>query len=198
MQKYLARRLLLAIPTLLGLTLLIFGIMRILPGDPLATFIVGDYERRLSPAEIALIKKGLGLDRPLAAQYGMWMREVLTGSFGLTLHRKDPIINFIKSRGAISAEIGILAVVVSWIMGLPVGILSAVRPNSIWDMMASSTTVLFLAIPNFWLVLLIVLLTLTVWGYHPPLVSVHFGKTLGLTSRLLSARLWYWQRRWPL
>ena len=174
MQKYLARRLLLAIPTLLGLTLLIFGIMRILPGDPLATFIVGDYERRLSPAEIALIKKGLGLDRPLAAQYGMWMREVLTGSVGLTLHRKDPIINFIKSRGAISAEIGILAVVVSWIMGLPVGILSAVRPNSIWDMMASSTTVLFLAIPNFWLVLLIVLLTLTVWGYHPPLVSVHF------------------------
>ncbi len=152
---------------------MIFGIMRILPGDPLATFMAGDYMRRLGPDEIALIKRDLGLDRPLAVQYGTWMRDVLTGSFGKTFHRKDPIIDLITSRGAISAEIGILAVVVSWVMGLPVGILSAVRPDSIWDKIASSTTVLFLAIPNFWLGLLIVLVTLTFWGYHPPLVSVH-------------------------
>ena len=172
MQRYLARRMLLAIPTLFGLTLMIFGIMRVLPGDPLGTFMTGDYIRIMSEEEIALIKRDLGLDRPLAVQYGMWMRDVLTGSFGKSFHRKDPIINTITSRGAISAEIGILAVAVSWIMGLPVGILSAIRPNSIWDMLASSTTVLFLAIPNFWLGLLIVLVTLTFWGYHPPLIGV--------------------------
>ena len=106
-------------------------------------------------------------------QYGTWIRDVMTGSFGKTFHRKDPIIDLILSRGAISMEIGILAVIISWIMGLPVGILSAIRPNSLLDMTSSSTAVLFLAIPNFWLGLLIVLLTLTLWGYHPPLVSVH-------------------------
>ena len=147
--------------------------MRILPGDPLATFMAGDYMRRLGPDEIALIKRDLGLDRPLPVQYGTWIRDVATGSFGKTFHRKDPIIDLILSRGAISMEIGVLAVILSWIMGLPVGILSAVRPNSILDMTSSSTAVLFLAIPNFWLGLLIVLLTLTLWGYHPPLVSVH-------------------------
>lgn len=152
---------------------MIFGIMRILPGDPLATFMAGDYMRRLGPDEIALIKRDLGLDRPLPVQYGTWIRDVATGSFGKTFHRKDPIIDLILSRGAISMEIGVLAVILSWIMGLPVGILSAVRPNSILDMTSSSTAVLFLAIPNFWLGLLIVLLTLTIWGYHPPLVSVH-------------------------
>lgn len=152
---------------------MIFGIMRILPGDPLATFMAGDYMRRMGPDEIALVKKDLGLDRPLPMQYGTWIRDVMTGSFGKTFHRKDPIIDLILSRGAISMEIGILAVIISWIMGLPVGILSAIRPNSLLDMTSSSTAVLFLAIPNFWLGLLIVLLTLTLWGYHPPLVSVH-------------------------
>ena len=173
MQKYIARRALLAIPTLFGLTVLIFAIMRVMPGDPLATFVDGDYEARLTEEQIALMKKDLGLDRPLVVQYASWMRDVLTGSFGYTLHRKEPIIEIVKMRGMISAEIGLIAVIVSWIIGLPVGILSAIKPNSIWDMLASSTTVLFLAIPNFWLGLLIVLIAITFWNYHPPLVGVH-------------------------
>jgi peptide/nickel transport system permease protein len=85
---------------------------------------------------------------------------------------KAPIIDTIKTRGVISAEIGMIAVAISWIIGLPVGIISAIRPGSVLDMATSFTTVLFLAIPGFWLALLILLSTVTYWGYAPPRVGV--------------------------
>ena len=174
MQQYVARRLLLAVPTLIGLTVMIFAIMRVLPGDPLVAFLDPGQMRFMSDEEIALIKESLGLDRPLVVQYGEWMRDVLTGSFGkTTFASKSPTINIIRSRGVVSAEIGIIGVAISWIIGLPVGILSAIRPNSVGDMFTSSTTVLLLAIPGFWLALLILLSTINLWGYGPPIVGVH-------------------------
>ena len=96
------------------------------------------------------------------------------GSFGYSQSRGgEPIRDLILSRGVISAEIGILSVLLSWVIGLPVGMLSAIKPNSIWDKLASTTTVLFLALPNFWLGLLIVLAWVVWWGYHPPFVGVN-------------------------
>ena len=160
-----------AIPTLIGLTMMIFCIMRILPGDPLGTFMTGDYFRIMSDEEVELLREDLGLNKPLYLQYWEWVRDVMTGSFGRSHHRNDPIINTISTRGIISLEIGILAVLFSWVLGLPVGIISALKPNSLSDVTASTTTVLFLAIPNFWLGLIIILFTVTLWGYHPPLVA---------------------------
>ena len=97
----------------------------------------------------------------------------MNGSFGNAMFgAKAPVINTIKNRGVTSAEIGIIAVAISWIIGLPVGIISAVRPGSFLDMFTSFTTVLFLAIPGFWLALLILLATVTYWGYAPPRVGV--------------------------
>jgi peptide/nickel transport system permease protein len=161
----------LAIPTLIGLTMMIFCIMRILPGDPLGTFMTGDYFRIMTDEEVELLREDLGLNKPLYLQYWEWVRDVMTGSFGRSHHRNDPIINTINTRGIISLEIGILAVLFSWVLGLPVGIISALKPNSLSDVTASTTTVLFLAIPNFWLGLIIILFTVTLWGYHPPLVA---------------------------
>jgi len=173
MRQYIIRRVILSIPTLIGLTLLIFGTMRILPGGELAGYVDEAVDVNLTEAEIAQIKKDLGLDRPLLVQYLSWMRDVLDGSFGYTMFRSgEPIRDLILSRGLISAEIGIFAVIFSWVIGLPVGMLSAIKPNSIWDKLASTTTVLFLALPNFWLGLLIVVVGVTVWGYHAPFVGV--------------------------
>ena len=173
MRQYITRRLILSIPTLIGLTLLIFAAMRILPGGGLGGYADDAVEENLTEAEIALMKKDLGLDRPLYVQYLSWMGDVLDGSFGYTMFRtEEPIRDLILSRGVISAEIGILAVIFSWVIGLPVGMLSAIKPNSIWDKLASTTTVLFLAVPNFWLGLLLVLIGVIVWGYHAPFVGV--------------------------
>jgi peptide/nickel transport system permease protein len=173
LQKYVIRRTLLAVPTLMGLTVMIFGIMRVLPGDPIDAYLDPGAMAVMSPLQIAAIKKDLGLDRPLIVQYGSWMGDILNGSFGNSLFgAKAPIIDTIKSRGVISAEVGIIAVAISWIIGLPVGIISAIRPGSFLDMATSFTTVLFLAIPGFWLALLIMLSIVTYFGYAPPRVGV--------------------------
>ena len=173
MQKYVTRRLLLAIPTLIGLTVMIFSIMRVLPGDPLVAYLDPNQMVAMSEAELAAIRKDHGLDRPLIVQYADWMGDVLNGSFGNAMFgAKAPVINTIKNRGVTSAEIGIIAVAISWIIGLPVGIISAIRPGTVLDMATSFTTVLFLAIPGFWLALLILLATVTYWGYAPPRVGV--------------------------
>ncbi len=158
---------------MIGLTMMIFAIMRVLPGDPLVAYLDPRQMTAMSDEEIALIRKDLGLDRPLAVQYADWMGDVLTGSFGNAMFgAKAPVINTIKNRGITSAEIGIIAVAISWIIGLPVGIISAIRPGTVLDMVTSFTTVLFLAIPGFWLALLILLSTVTYWGYAPPRVGV--------------------------
>ena len=175
MKGYVARRFLLMIPTLFGLTVLIFGAMRVLPGGGLGAFVVDDMvSQQLTDVQIQAIKRELGLDRPLYIQYYTWIRDVFDGSFGYSQSRAgEPVRDLILSRGIISAEIGILAVLLSWVIGLPVGMLSAIKPNSIWDKLASTTTVLFLAVPNFWLGLLIVLAWVVFWGYHPPFVGVN-------------------------
>ena len=174
MRTYVLRRILLTIPTLFGLTVLIFGAMRVLPGGGLGAFVVDDMvSQQLTDVQIQAIKRELGLDRPLYIQYSSWMRDVFDGSFGYSQSRGgEPIRDLILSRGVISAEIGILSVLLSWVIGLPVGMLSAIKPNSIWDKLASTTTVLFLALPNFWLGLLIVIAWVVWWGYHPPFVGV--------------------------
>ena len=175
MKGYITRRFLLMIPTLFGLTVLIFGAMRVLPGGGLGAFVVDDMvSQQLTDVQIQAIKRELGLDRPLHVQYYTWIRDVFDGSFGYSQSRAgEPIRDLILSRGIISAEIGILAVLLSWVIGLPVGMLSAIKPNSIWDKLASTTTVLFLALPNFWLGLLIILCWVVFWGYHPPVVGVN-------------------------
>ena len=174
MRTYVLRRILLTIPTLFGLTVLIFGAMRVLPGGGLGAFVVDDMvSQQLTDVQIQAIKRELGLDRPLYIQYSSWMRDVFDGSFGYSQSRGgEPIRDLILSRGIISAEIGIFSVLLSWVIGLPVGMLSAIKPNSIWDKLASTTTVLFLALPNFWLGLLIVIAWVVWWGYHPPFVGV--------------------------
>ena len=168
---YIVKRVLIAIPTIFGVTVLIFLIMRALPGDPLSVFYDPSQIVIMSDAERASIMAELGLDRPLVVQYTKWAGNALKGNLGTSFLRGDPIEEVIRRRGAISAEIGILSIIIAWLLGLPVGILSAMRPNSLADGIASTLAVLFLAIPGFWLGLLIVLGLIHGWSYHPPIIS---------------------------
>ena len=171
MLHYIARRLMLAIPTIVGVTLLIFLLMKVLPGDPLHTFYDPTEVGRLSPEQRADLEAKLGLDRPLIVQYGAWLGGILKGDLGSSFFLNESITEQIMRRGAISAEIGLISIVVSWLIGLPVGIISALRPNSRSDASASFMAVLFLAIPSFWLGMLIVIALLEGWGYHAPFTS---------------------------
>ena len=172
MLKYIAKRIVVAIPAVFGVSILIFFMMRVLPGDPLGSFYGIEQLTRFTPEQKAEILHDLGIDRPYVVQYGEWLKNIFTGSLGTSLFRKDSILSIIGRRFPISAEIGVMSVVLSWIIGLPVGILSALRPQSVSDTIASFFTVLFLAIPGFWLGLVIVVGQISLFGYKAPIVAV--------------------------
>jgi len=171
-RKYLLRRALFGLSTLLGVSLIVFVVLRILPGDPLVAMFGIEGFAKLAPADRAHIMADLGLSDPLPVQYVRWMRDIASGSLGRSFFRGDKVSELILHRGPISAEIGLMSVLISWLIGLPIGIVSAFRPNSLSDNVARTMSVLFLAIPGFWLGMLIVLAALFWFNYKAPLVVV--------------------------
>jgi len=170
-QRYVLRRLLMAIPTIFGITVLIFIAMRVLPGDPIAQITNegqgGTYA--LTQDDITAARASLGLDRPLPQQYLHWVSDVMRGDFGHSFWNKEPIRAVIVRRGAITLEYALLAVFFSWVIGVPLGILSATRRNSWLDNIVRVFMTMFLAIPAFWIGLMIVLFTVLVFTWRPPL-----------------------------
>ena len=172
MQKYLLRRALFALGTLIGVSLIIFVVLRVLPGDPLVAILGVEGHAKMAPADRAAIMHDLGLSDSLPVQYARWMRDIATGQLGKSFFRGDTVTDLILHRGPLSAEIAILALIISWLVGLPVGILSAIRPNGWADAVVRSLSVLFIAVPGFWLGLLIVLALLFWFGYKAPIIIV--------------------------
>src|SRR5437764_4881273 len=158
MRTYLLQRALAGLVTLIGVTILIFLAMRVLPGDPLAmmTSETG-MTYTLSDEELQAARAALGLDRPYYQQYLSWMADVVRGDLGRSFWREEPINELIKRRGPITAQIAILAVGLSWLIGLPVGILSAVRRNTLSDYVSRVLVIFFVAVAPFWMALLVVL-----------------------------------------
>ncbi len=173
MRKYLLRRAAFGLSTLIGVSLIVFVVLRILPGDPLVAMFGVEGFAKLAPADRARIMEDLGLSDPLAVQYARWLRDIATGSLGRSFFREDTVSELILHRGPLSAEIGLLSVVISWLVGLPIGIVSAFRPNSLSDNVARSLAILFLAVPGFWLGMLLVLAGLFWFNYKAPLIVVH-------------------------
>ena len=172
MSKYLARRALFALATLAGVSVIIFVVLRVLPGDPLVAILGVEGIAKMTPADRVRIMHDLGLSDPLAVQYVHWLKDIASGQLGKSFFRGDTVAELILRRGPISAEIGVLALVVSWLVGLPIGILSAIKPNSVLDNIARSLAILFIAIPGFWLGMLIVLALLFWFGYKAPIIIV--------------------------
>jgi peptide/nickel transport system permease protein len=106
-------------------------------------------------------------------QYVRWLGDIASGQLGKSFFRGDTVAEQILHRGPISAEIAVLSLIVSWVVGLPVGILSAFKPNSLPDGLARALSVLFIAVPGFWLGMLIVLALLFWFGYKAPIIIVH-------------------------
>ena len=187
MRQYILQRLLIAIPTVFGVTVLIFLAMRVIPGDPLQTIYTeatGAYI--LSEEELAEVRASLGLDKPLWQQYLSWMGQVFRGEMGYSFWTKDPISQMILRRGPISAQIAIFAVVLSWLFGVPIGLLSAWFRNSWADQVSRAGITIFLAVPSFWLGLLIILFTVLVLTWRPPLTIIQFWEDPGANFAIVA------------
>src|ERR1700687_431525 len=124
MYAYITRRLAYGVLTVFGVSVVVFVVMRVLPGDPLVAIFGPEGYTKLSDAEGGNYMAQLGLSDPLVVQYLRWMRDVFTGSFGHSFFRSESVADMILRRGPLTAEIALISVVLSWIVGIPVAIVS--------------------------------------------------------------------------
>jgi peptide/nickel transport system permease protein len=171
MYSYIMRRLAFGAVTVIGVSIIVFTVLRILPGDPLVAIFGPEGFTKLSDAERTRYLTDLGLNKPLILQYFDWIKEIARGNLGKSFFRAESVGEMIAHRGPLTAEIGFLAVVVSWLVGIPVAIVSALRPNSLGDNISRFISIFFLAVPGFWLGMLIVLGLLFILGYRAPMAS---------------------------
>jgi len=164
-RAYIARRVLLLVPLLIGLTLVVFTMIHLAPGDPAAAFVS---EQALDPQVLAQIHKNLGLDQPLPVQYAIWLSHVARLDFGTayTFNQK-PVIELIGDRLPATLVLQSLALVVSLIIAVPLGIISAQKQYSALDNVATTGAFLGLALPSFWIALMLQLFLAVGLGWLP-------------------------------
>src|SRR5471030_214138 len=171
MYSYIARRLAFGALTVVGVSIMVFVIMRILPGDPLVALFGPEGFTKLTDEQRAGFMRELGLSDPIWVQYLAWVKNMASGNFGHSFFRSEDVADMILRRGPLTAEIALLSVVISWVVGIPVAIVSALRPNTVADSVARFLSILFLAVPGFWIGMLIVLALLFWFGYRAPLTG---------------------------
>jgi len=174
MFSYIARRLVFGAFTVIGVSIMVFVVMRILPGDPLVAIFGAEGMTKLTEEQRAHYMAELGLSDPLWVQYMSWVKDILRGDFGRSFFRSESVADMILRRGPLTAEIAAISVVLSWLVGIPVAVVSALKPNSVADSVARFTSILFIAVPGFWVSMLIVLGLLFWFGYRAPMAGVSF------------------------
>ncbi len=171
MYSYIARRLVFGALTVIGVSIMVFVVMRILPGDPLVAIFGPEGMTKLTDEQRANYMKELGLSDPLWVQYFAWVKDIISGNFGRSFFRSESVAEMILRRGPLTAEIALLSVLLSWIVGIPVALVSALKPNTIADSAVRFVSILFLAVPGFWVGMLIVLGLLFWFGYRAPMAG---------------------------
>ncbi|HZP37683.1 MAG TPA: ABC transporter permease [Methylomirabilota bacterium] len=169
MRTYLAKRLLLIVPTLLGVAAVVFLIMRVIPGDVSLLILGGDQTGRIDPQQLAALRHQLGLDQPLAVQFATWLWGVLRLDFGTSLWTGQPVIDEVLIRLPLSLEVAILATIVSVLLAVPLGMLAAVRQDTWVDYAIRVVSIGGQAIPSFWVGILVILFLVIYFGWGPPL-----------------------------
>jgi peptide/nickel transport system permease protein len=172
MFSYVVRRLAFGALTIIGVSIVVFVVMRVLPGDPLVAIFGTEGFTKLTVEQRANYMTALGLSDPLPLQYWHWVMDIARGQFGHSFFRSESVADTILRRGPLTAEIALLSVALSWIVGIPVAVLSALRPNRLADNIARFFSILFLAVPGFWFGMLIVLASLFWFGYKTPMAGV--------------------------
>ena len=164
MTEYILRRVVLMVPVAFLVTIIIFLLVRLAPGDPVLTY-AGE-ER--DPEQLAKIRESLGLDQPWPVQYGLWIGRAVQGDLGRSIRTKQPVAEAIRERLGATLELGLGAVILSSTVSLIVGTISALRRNSWLDILATGITLGGVSLPNFFLGLVLILLFGLAFRMFPP------------------------------
>ncbi|HUG37711.1 MAG TPA: ABC transporter permease [Candidatus Limnocylindrales bacterium] len=171
MRKYVLRRLFVAIPSLVIASFIVFSLPRMIPGDVVQLML----EEKAYGKDLEELRAKLGLDKPIYIQYFSWAGRVLQGDLGESLWTRRPVIEELARRVPITLELGFLALFFALLIALPVGLIAAVRQDTITDYICRSLAILGLSIPGFWKATLVVLLPAIWWGWSPPIQYTEFG-----------------------
>ena len=168
--RYLSKRLLLFLPTLLVVTVMVFLLMRVIPGDPALLILAGSSgDGSFKQADLQNLRRELGTDRPVYIQYGAWVWGLLRGDLGTSLFYRTPIFKELGPRIPSTLELAFLAVLGSFVLAVPLGVLSAVKQNSLLDYATRLFTFTGISIPIFVTGLTVVYTLVRVFGWFPPL-----------------------------
>jgi peptide/nickel transport system permease protein len=170
-RKYVLRRLLVASASVAIASLVVFSLPRLIPGDVVQLML----EERAYGKDLEDLRAKLGLNRPIYVQYFEWLGRVVRGQLGESLWTKRPVIEELARRLPVTLELGVMALAFSISIALPIGILAAVRQDSLADYVARSLAILGLSVPGFWIATLAVLLPAIWWGWSPPIQFTEFA-----------------------
>ena len=163
MTAFLVRRIATIIPTLIFVSMLIFGLQQLLPGDP-AVVLAGEDR---DPTVVAYLRQKMHLDEPLPVRYLYWINGVLHGDLGESQRMQKPVLALIFEKLPVTLELAGMAIVIALLIGVPAGIISAVRRNTAWDYAANAVALWGLSTPNFWLGIMLILLFSVTLGWLP-------------------------------
>ncbi len=180
MLTYFLKRLAAVIPTVFFVTVMIFCLQQLLPGDP-AVILAGEDQDQNT---VAYLRQKMHLDEPLPVRYGYWISGVMRGDFGDSLRIQQPVRQLIQDKLPVTLELAALAMMIALLIGIPAGIVSAVAKDSAWDYLANIFALWGLSTPNFWLGILMILLFSVSLGWLP--ASGYVSPSEDLKANLLS------------
>lgn len=169
MRQYTIKRVALFIPTVLLVTLIAFVVMRVIPGDPAIAILEGDSGGQYTMQDLANLRAELGTDRAIAVQYVDWIGGVVKGDFGDSLWFQSSVMTELGDRIPVTMELAILSIIMAVVVAVPLGIVSAIRPDSPLDYAARFFTLVGIAIPNFMVAVFMILILLNVFNWLPAL-----------------------------
>lgn len=174
MRAYLIRRLLALIPTILFATLIVFVVIRVIPGDIIDQMIS---QHDISDQEVTrqTIEKALGLDVPIHVQYFRWMKNIfLHGDLGRSLWKDTKVTDEVMARLPVTFELSVVAFIFSLILAIPIGVYSAIRQDTLGDYTGRTISILGIAVPNFWLGTIVIIYPAIWWGWAPQIELIPF------------------------
>lgn len=182
MASFVARRLFSLIPVLLVVSIVVFMIIHLIPGNPAAVMLGS----QATPEQLAEMEQKLGLDQPLPVQFGHWLSNVLQGDLGSSLVSDKSVSTLIAERMPATLALTIYALIISLVIALPLGILAAVRHNTGWDYTAMMVALLGISIPNFWAGLLLIIIFSLHLGWFPSTGYVELTESIWMHMKHLT------------
>ena len=174
MRTYIVKRSLLFIPTLLLVTVVVFTVLRVIPGDPAIMILGGDdAEEDFSQEQLAALRAKLGTDKPIYVQYVIWISKMVRGDFGISFfYEGDKVSDDLKDRVPVTLELGLMSLILASIVAIPLGVISAIKHDTVGDYVTRVITIMGIALPNFWVAIMMIFFLVLFFNWAPPLAYV--------------------------